>query len=233
VTAYTAFANDGPVATPRFILRVDDATGRTVLAPGPAPLDSAALDPRTAFVVRDMMRDVVRRGTATRVRDYVPVEIPVAGKTGTTNDNSDVWFVGMTPEIVAGVWLGFDTPTPIAPGAAGGTLAAPVWGQMIANYYRGRASAMAAWDTLPPGVVPVLLDSLTGMSADSTTPPDRVYTDYLIVPPPPPLTPAGSFLDSLLAFPDSTRRDSTVVAPLATPPDTTRRDSTAVRPPVR
>ena len=60
--------------------------------------------------MRDIMRDVVTRGTATAVRDFVAAEIPVAGKTGTTNDNSDVWFVGMTPEIVAGVWLGFDKP---------------------------------------------------------------------------------------------------------------------------
>ena len=82
-----------------------------------------------------MMREVVERGTATSVRRYLPATIPVAGKTGTTNDNSDVWFVGMTPEIVAGVWFGFDKPKTITPGAAGGTLAAPIFGKMMAEYY--------------------------------------------------------------------------------------------------
>ena len=224
VAAYTAFANGGPAATPRLILRVDDPAGRTVLAPEAAPLDSAALDPRTAYVVRDMMRDVVARGTATAVREAVLDEIAVAGKTGTTNDNSDVWFIGMTPEIVAGVWLGFDKPASIAPGAVGGTLAAPVWGDMIARYYRGRSSDDSAWDHPPPGVIPVLADRATGAPADSATPPDRVYTDYMIIPPP---APAAGFLDSLLAVPDTTRRDSSKVVPS----DTTRRDSTVTPPP--
>jgi len=70
--------------------------------------------------------------------------VPVAGKTGTTNDNTDVWFVGLTPEIVAGVWLGFDRPTSIAPGVAGGSLAAPVFGEMLAHWYRGRAGSSGA-----------------------------------------------------------------------------------------
>ena len=104
------------------------------------------IDPKVAFIVRDMMRDVVERGTATSVRRYLPASIPVAGKTGTTNDNTDVWFVGMTPEIVAGVWLGFDKPKTITPGAAGGTLAAPIFGKMMAEYYAhaGRAGVAAA-----------------------------------------------------------------------------------------
>ena len=211
VAAYTAFANGGLAANPRFLVRVQDPAGRTVLDRAPVPPDSAALDPRVAFVVRDMMRDVVSRGTATAVREFVAEEIPVAGKTGTTNDNSDVWFVGMTPEIVAGVWLGFDTPASIAPGAAGGTLAAPVWGEMMAKYYRGRTSDESAWDILPPGVIPVLADRLTGTGADSTTPPERVYTEYLIIPPP---VPAALFLDSLRTAPDSMRRDSTTATPL-------------------
>ncbi len=213
VTAYTAIANGGPLATPRLILFVRDARGDTLLERAAAPLDSAALDPRVAFVMRDMMRDVVARGTATIVREFVPAEIPVAGKTGTTNDNSDVWFIGMTPEIVAGVWLGFDTPAPIAPGAAGGTLAAPVWGQMIGKYYHGRTSDDSAWDAPPAGVIPVLVDRATGAPADSATPPDRAYVDYMIITPPAPV-PSDTLrlpIDSIA--PDSARRDSTAAPP--------------------
>ncbi|HEX5581517.1 MAG TPA: PBP1A family penicillin-binding protein, partial [Gemmatimonadaceae bacterium] len=107
VAAYATLATLGVRAEPGFVLRIDDAAGRAVWRPSrAAPV--AAVDPYVAFIVRDMMRDVVERGTATSVRRYVPRSVPVAGKTGTTNDNSDVWFVGMTPGLVAGVWMGFD-----------------------------------------------------------------------------------------------------------------------------
>ena len=213
VRAYTAIANGGPVARSRYVDVLTLPSGDSIPF-GPAPLDSAALDPRVAFVLRDMMRDVVARGTATSVRALVPDSIPVAGKTGTTNDNSDVWFIGMTPQIVAGVWLGFDSPASIAPGAAGGTLAAPIWGQMIAQYYRGRAVSDSTWIAPPAGVIPVLLDRATGAPSDSTTPPEREYTDYIIITPP---VPAAGLLDSLIvATPDTTRRDSTA-APIPPP----------------
>jgi penicillin-binding protein 1A len=176
VAAYAAFANGGAAVEPRFVQRVEDRAGRTVWRPrGRAP--QLVLDPRVAFIVRDMMRDVVDRGTATSVRRLVPASIPVAGKTGTTNDNTDVWFVGMTPELVAGVWLGFDKPKTITPGAAGGTLAAPIWGQMVAQYYRGRGAA----EWVPPvGLVVAELDRATGLTADPFTPAERRYTEYFL-----------------------------------------------------
>jgi penicillin-binding protein 1A len=178
VSAYTVFDNLGAVVAPRFIERIEDRAGRTVwTAPASAP--RFALDPRIAFIVRDMLRDVVTRGTATSVRRYVPERIPVAGKTGTTNDNTDAWFVGMTPEVVAGVWVGFDKPQPIAAhGAAGGALAAPIWGQMIAEYYQGRDAG--SWDDPPAGIVTAQLDRDTGQIATPTTPPDKRYTEYFL-----------------------------------------------------
>jgi membrane carboxypeptidase/penicillin-binding protein len=142
---------------------------------GQAP--TAAMDPRVAFIVRDMMQDVVTRGTATALRRIVPARIPVAGKTGTTNDNTDVWFVGMTPELVTGVWIGFDKPATITPGAVGGTYAAPIAGQIIAAAYANRSSG--AW-TPPPGMVGVALDRATGMVADSVTPAERRYTEWFL-----------------------------------------------------
>jgi len=179
VAAYANFATLGQHPEARFVVRAEGRGGRAVWTPAPAA-PAAGVDPRVAFIVRDMLRDAVERGTATSVRRYVPARVPVAGKTGTTNDNADVWFLGMTPDLVAGVWLGFDTPTTIASGAAGGTLAAPVWGQMVAAWYQGRAAG-DAWGAPPPlGVVAADLDRQTGLPADSLTPPQRRYTEYFL-----------------------------------------------------
>ena len=176
VAAYSAFATLGVVVEPRYITRIEDRTGRTVWTPEPkAP--ELAIDPRVAFIVRDMMREAVERGTGAWVRRIVDARVPVAGKTGTTNDNTDVWFVGMTPELVAGVWLGFDRPRPIAQGAAGGTYAAPIFGQMIARYYEGRA--VGTWAP-PAGLVSAELDRATGQLADAFTPPERRYVEYFL-----------------------------------------------------
>jgi penicillin-binding protein 1A len=175
VAAYAAFANGGARVEARFITRIEDRSGGVVLQ-HPITQPQQVLDPRVAFIVRDMMRDVVDEGTAASVRRWVPASVPVAGKTGTTNDNTDVWFVGMTPDIVAGVWIGFDRPKTITPGAAGGSLAAPVWGRMLAHYESGRG---APW--IPPtGILTADLDRLTGQLADSTTPPERRYTEYFL-----------------------------------------------------
>ncbi len=176
VSAFAAFDNLGNRVEPRFVTTIEDQAGKVVwqmhpLAPTPV------LDPKVAFIVRDMMRDAVDRGTATAVRRFVPPSIPVAGKTGTTNDNADVWFVGMTPDLVAGVWLGFDTPRSITPGAGGGSLAAPIFGRLVQHAGVGRSGP--AW--LPPdGLVTAELDRVTGDVATNATPAERRYTEYFI-----------------------------------------------------
>ena len=177
VAAYAVWANLGSAIEPRVITRIEDAAGRIVFQQPMSTL-TPVLDPRIAFIVRDMMRDAAERGTGTAARKALPASIAVAGKTGTTNDNVDVWFLGMTPDLVAGVWLGFDRPQTITPGAAGGSLAAPIWGAMMAKYYAGRA-APQPW--LPPaGLVAAELDRVTGLPADATTPPERRYTEYFV-----------------------------------------------------
>ena len=183
VATYTTFANLGTPVEPRFIYRIEDKNRKVVFTLEVRAL-APALDPRVTYVVRDMMRDVVERGTAASIRRYLPASIPVAGKTGTTNDNSDVWFVGLTPDLVAGVWLGFDKPTPIAPGAAGGSLAAPVWATMVARYYSARPEILSSrsadpW-TPPIGVIYGDVDRETGELATEQTPPERRYTEYFI-----------------------------------------------------
>jgi penicillin-binding protein 1A len=183
VAAYTTFANLGTPVEPRFIYRVEDRNRKIVLSREVTAL-APALDPRVTYVVRDMMRDVVERGTAASIRRYLPASIPVAGKTGTTNDNSDVWFIGLTPDLVAGVWLGFDKPTSITAGAAGGSLAAPVWGKMLARYYAAKPEILtsrAAEQWTPPiGVIFGDVDRATGELATDQTPPDRRYTEYFV-----------------------------------------------------
>jgi len=176
VAAFTAFPNLGTPVEPRFIYRVDDAAGRTIYGQGVRTLPPA-MSAEVAFIVRDMMRDVVDRGTANAVRRYVPYSVPVAGKTGTTDDNTDVWFIGATTDLVAAVWLGFDKPRPIMPGAVGGTLAAPIFGQMLARSGYGKGGS--AW-TPPPDLVTAELDRATGKLADADTPTDRRYLEYFL-----------------------------------------------------
>ncbi len=177
VAAYTAFANNGAVVQPRFLTRIDDLAGRAVYARPPST-PQQVLDPRVAFIVRDMMKDVVERGSGTAARRAVPEGIPIAGKTGTTNDNVDVWFIGLTPELVAGVWLGFDRPKTITAGAVGGGLAAPIWGQMIGRYYGGRSTS--GWGPPPDGLVYAELDRETGQIATPLTPPGKRYVEYFL-----------------------------------------------------
>ena len=177
IAAFTAFDNLGTPMVPRFVYRVDDRSGKTLWSQGVASLPPA-LDPQVAFILRDMMRDVVDRGTATSVRRYLPPSVPVAGKTGTTDDNTDVWFVGVTPDIVAGVWLGFDKPRSIAEhGVAGGSLAAPVFAQMLAQ--AGYTHPGSIWEA-PSGLVTAELDRHTGKLADASTPAERRYTEYFL-----------------------------------------------------
>jgi 1A family penicillin-binding protein len=176
IAAYTAFATNGIAVEPRFITRIEDRSGRAAYT-APVPEQRQVIDPRTAFILRDILRDAAERGTGAAARRIVPAHIAVAGKTGTTNDNADVWFVGMTPSLVAGVWLGFDKPRTIMAGAGGGTLAAPIWANMVTRFYgSGSAGEWAA----PPDLSFAELDRLTGQLADSLTPPERRYTEYFL-----------------------------------------------------
>jgi penicillin-binding protein 1A len=183
VAAYTTFANLGTPVEPRFIYRVEDRNRKVVLSREVRAL-APALDPRVTYVVRDMMRDVVERGTAASIRRYLPASIPVAGKTGTTNDNSDVWFIGLTPDVVAGVWLGFDKPVSIAAGAGGGSLAAPVFGKMLARYYAAKPEILTSREATqwapPVGVIMGDVDRMTGALATDQTSPENRYTEYFV-----------------------------------------------------
>ncbi|CAD7032394.1 penicillin-binding protein 1A [Pseudorhizobium endolithicum] len=148
VSAYAVLANGGKQIKPTVIDRIQDRYGKTIFrheertcdgcnAPRwaeqeePILVDNReqVLDPMTAYQITSMMEGVVRRGTAAgkiKIDDR-----PVAGKTGTTNDEKDAWFVGYTPNLVAGVYIGFDTPAPLGRGATGGSLAVPVFADFM------------------------------------------------------------------------------------------------------
>jgi len=158
VAAYATFGNGGRPVHAHVIERIDDASGN-VLFQEPAPTAEPAMDPRTAFLVLDVLRDVARRGTGWRAASPA-IRSPVAGKTGTTDESRDAWFVGLTPGIVAGVWLGFDRPRTIVAGAEGGTLAAPVWASFMEVADRN-APTGSDW-RVPPGVVQIRFDPESG-----------------------------------------------------------------------
>ena len=122
--AYGAFASGGIVRRPMLIRRVEDADGNVLYNdPGKA---ERAVSEATAFLMASMLADVVNAGTAYRARQSGFV-LPAAGKTGTTNDYVDAWFVGFTPKLVAGVWIGFDQPKTIVRNGYAGEIAVPLW----------------------------------------------------------------------------------------------------------
>ena len=155
--AYTAFATLGRSAQPRWVARVEDQEGRVLWQP--EVKRSKVLDAGVAYVVTDMLRDAVRHGTGSAIR-YTGYSGAAAGKTGTTNDGADVWFVGYTPDLVGAVWMGFDDPKPIVKDAAGGRIAAPVWGRVMRRIYVKRQKK--TW-TRPETVVERKVDPATGL----------------------------------------------------------------------
>jgi 1A family penicillin-binding protein len=156
-SAYTAFANLGSRVEPRLVLEVRRPDGEVLWE---TEVESErVIDPAVAFLVTDVLSDAVSRGTGTAVRQ-AGLRVPAAGKTGTTNDRRDTWFVGYTPEMVGAVWIGFDEPRPIVGDAAGGRLAAPVWGRMMRRVYAERP-APADWQA-PGDVTRRAVDPATG-----------------------------------------------------------------------
>jgi 1A family penicillin-binding protein len=157
--AYVPFATLGQTTAPRYVLRVEDEDGRLLWEQDQAP-SRQALDPAVAYIITDILRDAVDRGTGGGVR-AAGYRGLVAGKTGTTNNSTDVWFVGYTPELVGTVWIGYDRPTSLGRTATGGGMAAPVWGRIMRQVHAERPAA-AEWPR-PPGVVARRIDPGTGL----------------------------------------------------------------------
>jgi len=166
VTAYAPFSNGGARVTPRLVDRIESLDGTVLWRSKPVP-PVPVLDPRVAFQVTSMLQSVVDGGTGHAVRDG-GVRVPVAGKTGTTNNGTDVWFVGYTPTLVAGVWFGYDTPHALTSNASGGLLAAPAWADFYAHGWR-EDSRDSSWP-VPAGLAMRVVDGENGLLANQWCP---------------------------------------------------------------
>ncbi len=154
VRAYGVLANQGQRATPFFIKKIVDRTGQVFEEN--LPRVEQVIDPRIAFMSAYVMQDVVEQGTGTRVRS---IGRPVAAKTGTTNDMRDAWFIGFTPSLVTGVWVGFDQERSLGRQEVGGRAAAPIWLYFMEKALQG--TPVEAFP-VPEGIAFVRVDPKTG-----------------------------------------------------------------------
>ncbi len=180
VTAYAAFANGGKQVRATLIDRIQDRWGKTVWRhdqrgcenckaqtwqnqPEPDVVDERRqiIDPHTAYQMASMLEGAVNRGTGTAIRKFLP-STPLAGKTGTTNDSKDVWFVGFSPDLVVGVYVGYDNPKPMGKATTGGQIAAPIFGNFMKM---ALADKKAVPFRMPPGLKQVWVNKTTGLKA--------------------------------------------------------------------
>ncbi len=226
--AYAAFADEGIVRQPVLIRRVDDAEGKTIYQdPGKA---QRAISKESAFLMSSMLADVITAGTAYKARQ-TGFTLPAAGKTGTTNDFVDAWFVGFTPHLVTGVWVGFDQPKTIVPNGFAADLAVPIWTAFMKVATKGDKPD---WFVRPDNVVAVTVCRVSGklpnagcgnvqtMNADATIETrSMIYTDYFVKGTQPttlcPLHPGGISADALAGTSGSTPPPS-AAAPAFAPP---------------
>ena len=178
--AYAALANGGKQVQPTLIDRIQDRWGHPLWRhdkreckgckaekwqgqPEPTLGDDRRqiIDPHTAYQMTSMMEGVVQRGTATVIKKILP-NMPIAGKTGTTNDEKDAWFIGYTPDLVVGVFIGYDSPKHLGKGMTGGHVAAPVFGNFLKM---AMADKKAVPFRIPPGLKLVRVSLRTGLRA--------------------------------------------------------------------
>ncbi len=184
--AYAAFANHGLVPHPSVIRRIEDQSGRVLYQAKSS--NRRAMTDATAYLMSSLLADVVNTGTAAGVRG-LGFKLPAAGKTGTTSDFNDAWFLGYTPKLVTGVWIGFDQPHTILPNGFAADVAVPVWTNFMKRATRNDA---ADWIARPTEISSATICRLSGKlatagceSGDTATggPDDNhsmVYTEYFV-----------------------------------------------------
>ena len=176
VSAYGAFATLGVHAAPMAVTRVEDNEGNVLWEPQPER--TYVMDAGSAFLMTSALRDVVRRGTAYRAVTGAGFLVPAGGKTGTSDDYADAWFIGFTPDLVAGVWTGMDRREEILRGAQGGRLAAPIWTEIMREIYR-RRPVPGEW-VAPLGVVTLPIDPSTGFLIGPNCPEQEPLYEFFL-----------------------------------------------------
>jgi penicillin-binding protein 1A len=185
--AYAAFANGGMVLTPMLVRRVETTDGEVLFTAEQKP--QRGVSEETAFLMATMMADVVNAGTGAAARS-AGFRLPAAGKTGTTNDYHDAWFVGFTPRLATGVWVGYDQPRTIVGGGYASVLAVPMWGRFMAAATRkDRPEWFAAPATVTSATICRLSgrlatdschESVTTDAAGNLTQGSNVHTEYFV-----------------------------------------------------
>lgn len=171
VRAYGVLANGGKKVTPYYIKKIVDRTGNVFEEN--TPQSEQVIDPRIAFMTSYIMRDVVETGTGRRVKS---IGRPVGGKTGTTNDYRDAWFIGFTPSLVTGVWVGFDQEISLGKLEVGGKAAAPIWLYFMEKVLKG---APAESFPTPEGITFMRVDAQTGRLSTGTDDSSTIYECFL------------------------------------------------------
>jgi penicillin-binding protein 1A len=166
VGAYAVFACQGNRPEPLFILRVLDAKGELIEEHEPRTVE--VISPQTAYLMTSLLQSVVQEGTGKAVR---ALGVPCAGKTGTTNEYRDAWFIGYTPEKIVGVWMGYDQSRNLGAMETGGRVAAPVWLHFMKN---GNIRKSGRPFPIPPGIVFANVDTRTGLLATARSPQTRL-----------------------------------------------------------
>ena len=157
--AYAGFINHGLVPHPLLIRRVEDRDGSVLFESRPS--STRAISDTTAFLMTTMMADVINAGTGARARS-LGFTLPAAGKTGTTNDFNDAWFVGFTPKLATGVWVGFDQPRTILPNGFAAEVAVPAWAKFMKAATQGDKPD---WVSPPAGITTASVCRLSGKLA--------------------------------------------------------------------
>ena len=175
IAAYTAFATLGTRSEPIGILRVEDRQGNILWKS--EPRRDEVMDPEHTWLMVDMMKDVIRRGTAFTAVWKAGFTLPAAGKTGTTDDYTDAWFIGYTPELVAGMWVGYDIQQRILEhNAGGGRIVAPAWTAFMRDVY-DRRPPPPDWER-PDSLVTREVDWSNGYLATAFCPQDVRHWDW-------------------------------------------------------
>jgi 1A family penicillin-binding protein len=172
-SAYGVFANQGTAVQPHLITRVEDASGTSIWNDYPG--QHQAVTASTAFLMSSMLADVVNSGTATTAR-AAGFKLPAAGKTGTTDDYTDAWFVGYTPHLVAGVWFGLDKPAPIMTRGFAAVVAVPAWADFMKA---ATAGDRPDWFQPPADVEKVEICRLSGKLATEACRHNWTGPDYV------------------------------------------------------